>query len=113
MTRAPSSPVPNAVYSYYQIAYMDLPDIPMLLFENGKEMCVIQISGSTDTELLRIPGFGESWWRYVTTTPEMVPVFEYATEVPGAPPELWNVDIRMFVNIDKSGRTATPKCMRM
>jgi hypothetical protein len=66
-----------------------VPDTPMLVYEYKNERRVVDLSHRTDADLLKIPGFGESWWRYTTTTSEMIPVFVYDDR---------DVDIETFVN---------------
>lgn len=97
------SPIPNNVYSFNQIVYMDLSDIPMLVFDYKDKEYVVHTSNTIDADLLKIPGFGESWWQYKKTTSELIPIFLYVDEI----------EITKFVDIidvDDSGYMAIPKC---
>lgn len=57
-----------------------------------KVECVIQTSHVCSSDLLTVPGFADSLWRYRYTTSEWIPVFEYADEK----------SIREFVDIEHS-----------
>jgi hypothetical protein len=55
---------------------------------NHKVQCVIQTSHVTRDDLLSIPGFADSKWKYRYETDEWIPVFEFV-----------GTDIQQFVNI--------------
>lgn len=70
-------PVPGKVYTFAQMLKLDLDDSPHLGFEKNGARQVIQCGHVTSDELLSVPGFAESTWRYSHTTDEWIPVFEF------------------------------------
>lgn len=77
------NPVSGQVYTLAQIFNdLNLPDSPSLCFSYLVKGGVIQTSHVTHAELLAVPGFAESRWRYRYETSEWIPLFMYAGEAP-------------------------------
>ncbi len=84
-------PYPGNIYTLAQIMEQDLPDAPSLGFrmapnpsapaEIESVLAVIQDSHLTVEQLLYVPGLADTEWRYIRTTNEQVPVFNYAGEL--------------------------------
>lgn len=98
------NPVRNFVYTARQILIeLELRDSPSFQFwrhspfqmlNDGKDAerlalmmvlgfdpdvdCVLQHSHVTDEQLLSVPGFADSRWRYIRTTDEWIPLFRLA-----------------------------------
>jgi hypothetical protein len=80
-------PVRNMLFSLRDIfTRLDIDDSPCLGFVvlvNGKRHeSVLQYSHVTEAELLSVPGFADSIWKYSHTTNEWIPVFRYAGSAP-------------------------------
>ncbi len=71
----------NEVFQFKELSQIVLSDSPHLCFflkVNGQRVrCVIQTSHVTDAQLLAVPGFADSLWRYCYTTNEQIPIFQY------------------------------------
>lgn len=68
----------NAVYSLRDVLQrLELPDAPHLMFDFGGKQRVIQNSHVTYADLLSIPQFAGSNWRYLRTTSELIPLFKF------------------------------------
>ena len=69
-------PSRGEIYTLQEIEEtLHLKDSPCLLFHHNKTECVIQNSHITSEDLLGIPGFAQTLWRYIHTTEEWIPVF--------------------------------------
>jgi len=81
-------PVSRNVYTLNQIVNeLDLKDSPSLSFIapniNGvKVESVVQTSHMLLEDLLKVPGFGETKWRYIRTTSEWIPLFDHVGSEP-------------------------------
>lgn len=76
-------PIENEVYSLdFILGQLKLQDIPSLHFNHEGFGTVIQHSHCANEELLTIPGFAKTKWRYIRTTREWIPIFEYVEEEP-------------------------------
>jgi hypothetical protein len=74
-------PRPGSVYTLNMILKdLTLDDTPHLNFWYNNLRSVIQTSHTTDEELLSIPEFGLTEWKYIRTTSEWIPIFEYASD---------------------------------
>lgn len=82
------SPVSRHIYTLDQIVNeLNLKDSPHLCFTapnvNGvKVESVVQTSHMLLEDLLKVPGFGETKWRYIRTTSEWIPLFDYVGSEP-------------------------------
>jgi hypothetical protein len=80
-TQQPTRKSPRAgeLYTLEEITkVLYLRDSPALMMElDGKEGCV-QNSHLSDEEILSVPGFAKTWWRFVRETHEWIPVFQWA-----------------------------------
>lgn len=80
------NPVMGKVYTYAEIMKLNLTDTPHLKFINmttvAKEWVVIQQAHVTNEQLLSIPGFAETQWRYMRTTDEEIPIFVHVGGTP-------------------------------
>jgi hypothetical protein len=65
----------NAVHTASQICSFDLLDSPFFRFCVDGAIQVIQTCHLTDEELLSVPGFAGTRWRYERTTEEWIPLF--------------------------------------
>lgn len=84
-------PRQGAIYSLQQVLHvLALDDCPHLGFTHKGRHAVIQTSHVGDEDLLKIPGFAKSCWKYIRTTNEWIPVFEFA-----------DADIEKFVDIER------------
>lgn len=73
-------PKVNEIYTLNQICnVLELDDIPCLEFKFGRYGNV-QMSHVTDKEILSIPLFSETKWKYIKTTFEWIPIFKYSEE---------------------------------
>lgn len=69
-------PKQGAIYTAKQILEeLNLKDSPFFRFHFNNEIQVIQTSHCSEEELLEVPGFAESRWRYERTTSEWIPLF--------------------------------------
>lgn len=91
MCSASVRPKQHEVYTLRDIVQkLSLRDSPHLGFqfrspdpqETESVLAVIQNSHVTDEDLLSIPGFADSKWKYLRETEEWIPVFSYADELP-------------------------------
>lgn len=83
-------PRQGAVYSLQQVInVLALDDTPSLRFKHKGKSCVIQTSHCGVLELLTIDGFAKSGWKYMFTTNEWIPIFEFV-----------DADIEKFVDIE-------------
>jgi hypothetical protein len=92
-------PIKGTVYTLFEIeTHLTLDDMAHLMFDgpNGREL-VVQNSHLTKGQLLSVPGFSGTRWRYLHTTREWIPIFKYVGVQP----------ITNFLDID--GDWATPK----
>jgi hypothetical protein len=87
-------PVRGEVYTLKEVLQLQLRDGPSLIIQNprGKFPAegVIQNGHVTDSELLSVPGFAETRWKFSHETSEWIPIFHYTEEI----------DIRTFVDIE-------------
>lgn len=84
-------PKRGAIYSLQQVInVLALDDTPHLGFKHKERSCVIQTSHISILDLLTIPEFAKSQWRYMFTTNEWIPVFEFQ-----------DADIEKFVDIEQ------------
>lgn len=98
-------PVQGRVYTFAEVCKLDLLDSPsMCMFidldhpthgEIRVDTC-IQTSHLTEEEHLQVPGMAESKWRYIRTTSEWIPIFNFA----GTNPESL-VDIQLDTDFDR------------
>lgn len=73
-------PVPGRVYTLREAFALELPDSPHLGFNReGRRHCV---QDSHLTEEQTLAALGDTRWRYLRTTYEWIPVFEYADDRP-------------------------------
>jgi hypothetical protein len=96
-------PIQNTIYTFSDIASLDLPDSPSLLFIYKNKECIIHRSHVTDQELINIPGMKNSRWCYEKTTHEDIPIFWYSDDT---------IDIQTIIDIKKNNYgnySATPK----
>lgn len=68
-------PVMHAVYTAAELHKLDLLDSPCLRFSYRNGLAVIQNCHLTEEELLSVPSFADTRWRYIRTTHEWIPVF--------------------------------------
>jgi len=69
-------PESGKIYTLHQIlTQLTLKDKPCLTFFHCGASCVIQDNHATD--LLALPKWSESTWRFIRTTHESVPVFQF------------------------------------
>lgn len=74
-------PVRGLVYSAKQIETdLKLDDSAHYMFLLDKRRGVIQNSHLSVADLLSVPGMADTRWRYLRTTNEWIPLFEYAGE---------------------------------
>lgn len=74
-------PKRDNIYTLREICEMlKLDDSPSLNFVCRGVDGVIQTSHVTEEQLLTVPGFAETKWRYVRTTIEWIPIFRYVDE---------------------------------
>jgi hypothetical protein len=67
------------VYTLEQITReLYLRDSPALMVQLNAKMSCVQNSHLTDNELLSVPGFAQTKWRYIRETDEWIPVFHWA-----------------------------------
>lgn len=72
-------PKPGVVYTLAQIHNeLSLDDSPSLMIRVGLKSGPVQNAHLTDEQLLSVPGMAGSEWRYLRTTHEWIPCFEYA-----------------------------------
>ena len=85
-------PIPGQHYSLEQVFQLELLDSPSLMCCIEGEPSVIQDSHCTSDELVASP-LGGTQWRYVRTTSEWVPLFQFVG--PGQITEFvtWEKDI--------------------
>ena len=84
-------PRQGAIYSLRQVLLsLSLDDSPFLNFMHKGKRCVIQDGHVSDEEMLNIRGFADSRWKYMYTTEEWCPVFEFM-----------DADIEKFVSIER------------
>ncbi len=69
-------PVRNVVYTAAEVYALELDDSPSLGFRWRDRQACVQTSHVTDVQLLSVPGFADTRWRYLRTTHEWIPVFE-------------------------------------
>ena len=89
-------PIKGQVYSLRNVIQdLELLDSPHLCFISKREQGeVIQTSHLTEEELLSVPGFAETQWRYLYTTYEWIPIFRYVGRVEELPQYIdWESDI--------------------
>jgi hypothetical protein len=55
-----------------------LRDCPALMVQLNAKMSCVQDSHLSEQELLSVPGFAQTKWRYVRETHEWIPVFHWA-----------------------------------
>jgi hypothetical protein len=73
---------PQKVYTFREVCELTLRDSPCLLFwDKEGNRANIQDSHMTREEMLSVPGFADSEWRYIRETHEWIPVFTYAGKV--------------------------------
>ncbi|HRP36230.1 MAG TPA: hypothetical protein PLS50_00290 [Candidatus Dojkabacteria bacterium] len=73
-------PKVNEIYTLDQICnVLELDDIPCLEFKFGRYGNV-QMSHVTNEQILSIPLFSETKWKYIRTTFEWIPIFKYSEE---------------------------------
>ena len=91
-------PVRGNIYSYAEITNLYLRDSEHLMFDHQEtgQRCVVQTSHVTEEELLSIPRFAETKWRYMRETDEWVPLFQFV-EHAGEP------NIETFLDIEQDG----------
>lgn len=81
----------GALYTLQQILkHLALEDSPVLGFIHKNVLCSIATSHVTSEELLSIPGAAQSNWKYLYTTNDYIPVFDFV-----------GADIEKFVNIEQ------------
>lgn len=68
-------PVMHSVYTAREVYELELLDSPFLRFCVGGSMAVIQTTHLTEEQLLSVPGFADTRWRYQRTTHEWIPLF--------------------------------------
>jgi hypothetical protein len=72
-------PVRGVTYTLEQIMRdLRLRDSPALMVEMNTRMSCVQDSHLSEEELLSVPGFAQTKWRYVRETIEWIPVFHWA-----------------------------------
>lgn len=82
-TKTRIHPRAGQTYSLRQIAEtLYLRDSPSLGFTHEGRDGVIQDSHLTEEEMLTVPGFADSQWRFVRETHEWIPIFRYAGSQP-------------------------------
>lgn len=62
-------------YSFEELLQLTLDDDANLSFVHEGLNAVIQSTHITDAELLSVPGFSQTRWRYIRTTSEWIPIF--------------------------------------
>ena len=73
---ARKKPVTQKVYSLRDlIETLELQESPFLMVTIDGYQCLIQSSHITDEDLLAIPGMDETYWKYLRTTNEWIPIF--------------------------------------
>lgn len=74
-------PERNKIYSYKEIVeILSLEDAPYLRMFIDDSYQSVQDSHVSEEEMLSIEGWPESQWRYMHTTHEWVPIFNYVGE---------------------------------
>lgn len=77
MTRIIAAPPRmGVVYTASQVFALDLLDSPSFGFWVDGHQAVIQTAHTSIEELLSVPGFAATKWRYLRTTHEWIPVFQ-------------------------------------
>lgn len=76
------SPKRGQIYTFEEMTRLDLDDSPHLCFTHEGKSSVIQDSCATNADMLSIPGFAQSKWKYRYTTHECIPIFQYVGEEP-------------------------------
>lgn len=100
------TPQRGHVYTLQQIEKaLDLRDSPCLEFVHDNELAVLQTSHLSENELLAVPGFADTQWRYVLETYEWIPVFRYVDTRPITD----FVDITVITEYGETEYWATPK----
>lgn len=74
-------PIRNAEYTFKQICEeLNLKDTPFLRFHYNGEIQVVQTSHCTEEQMMALPFWAESCWRYQYTTDEWIPLFMFAKD---------------------------------
>lgn len=97
----------NSYFASTILLDMELPDSPFFRFEHDECGGTIQTSHLTTEQLLSVPGFENTLWKYQYTTREEIPIFAYDTRSNAAP-------ITAFVDLEEMHDSpdewwATPK----
>lgn len=72
------NPIKNRVYTLRQVFQLRLRDTPHLGFAGPRgARCVIQTSHLMEVDLLAVPGWADTQWKYLYETDEWIPVFQY------------------------------------
>jgi hypothetical protein len=98
------------VYTLHEVEkVLDLDDSAHLGIVYQGKRTVIQTSHLTADQLLSVPGFKDTFWRYLYTTHEWIPVFEY--DVDENRPITDFVDVEQWLEQDgpTEGWWCTPK----
>lgn len=74
-------PKRGEVYTYAEIIKLELRDTPCLRFISGDSYSAVQDSHVTEEELLTVPQWAESKWKYQYETSEWIPVFHYVGDI--------------------------------
>jgi hypothetical protein len=61
---------------------LTLRDTPFYRFDFQSRLCVLQTSHVGPSDLLSIPGFAETRWRFEGETREWIPLFRYVSPAP-------------------------------
>lgn len=70
-----NAPVRGAEYTAREVLGLELRDCPFFRFCVNGRIEVIQTSHLTEAELLSVPGFADTRWRYQRETREWIPLF--------------------------------------
>lgn len=107
MTAKKKYPVRGTRYTLEEILMaLELRDSPFLCFRHKGEDCVVQLSHCTDENIFSSPDLTKSVWTYRYETEEWIPIFNFATDNPKTPEELFNIE--PDVN-GRDGYYVTPK----
>jgi hypothetical protein len=73
----------NSIYTLREVEAFDLQSKPALFVTYGDMCSPIQTSHlSSRSQLLSVPGFADTHWKYACTTDDGIPIFKYVDQNP-------------------------------